>query len=47
MNEVRERQIPYDLSYKESQKKKKKKMELRVEKIIAEDWRVGEIGRYF
>ena len=39
----RERQMPYDLNYKEFQKKKGNQSR----KMIVKDWRVGQIGRDF
>ena len=45
----RERQMPYDVNYKEFQKKKKRKTKdgTQSRKMIAKDWRVGQIGRDF
>ena len=39
----------YDLNYKEFQKKKKRKTKdgTQSRKMIAKDWRVGQIGRDF
>ena len=39
--------MPYELNYKESQKKKKRKDGTQSRKMIAKDWMVGEIGRDF